>query len=477
MARINTNVASLAAQRGLSQSQKMMDETLQRLSSGLQINRGADDPAGLIASETLRSEMSGISQAMENSQRASNVISTAEGSLSEVANLLTSIKNLIVEAANTGAISPDEIAANQLQIDSAVESITRISNTTNFAGLKLLDGGLDYLTSGVDQGVITSLQINQANYGQQPTMPVKIEVVTSAQKAQLFFTQSAVTGGKVTLEVNGVEGVDVLNFVSGTTASSIAFSVNRLTENTGVSARLINSANATSGIVFESAGYGSREYVSINAQSGSFLTSDVSGASTKRDTGRDAVATVNGATTVGDGLNLTANTSVLDLDMTLAEGFGIGQTEFTVTGGGAVFQLGPKITSNQQVNIGLTSIRASNLGDFGTGFLTDIVTGGSKSLVSGQQSAAANVLEKAIRQVAVLRGRLGAFEKNTLETNVNSLSIALENVTASESQIRDADFAVETAKLTRSQILTQAGTSVLAQANSTPQLVLSLLQG
>ncbi len=477
MARINTNVASLAAQRGLSQSQKMMDETLQRLSSGLQINRGADDPAGLIASETLRSEMSGISQAMENSQRASNVISTAEGSLSEVANLLTSIKNLIVEAANTGAISPDEIAANQLQIDSAVESITRISNTTNFAGLKLLDGGLDYLTSGVDQGVITSLQINQANYGQQPTMPVKIEVVTSAQKAQLFFTQSAVTGGKVTLEVIGVEGVDVLNFVSGTTASSIAFSVNRLTENTGVSARLINSANATSGIVFESAGYGSREYVSINAQSGSFLTSDVSGASTKRDTGRDAVATVNGATTVGDGLNLTANTSVLDLDMTLAEGFGIGQTEFTVTGGGAVFQLGPKITSNQQVNIGLTSIRASNLGDFGTGFLTDIVTGGSKSLVSGQQSAAANVLEKAIRQVAVLRGRLGAFEKNTLETNVNSLSIALENVTASESQIRDADFAVETAKLTRSQILTQAGTSVLAQANSTPQLVLSLLQG
>src|ERR687897_2706543 len=165
MARINTNVASLTAQRGLSRTQKQLNSTLQRLSSGLRINRGADDPAGLIASEGLRSEISGITQAIDNSQRASNVISTTEGALSEVASLLLNIKDLIVEAANSGALSPDEIAANQLQVDSAVESITRISNTTTFAGLKLMDGSLDYLTSGVNNANIKALSISQATFG------------------------------------------------------------------------------------------------------------------------------------------------------------------------------------------------------------------------------------------------------------------------------------------------------------------------
>src|SRR5215218_7951615 len=139
MARINTNVASLTAQRGLAKSQKAMGTTLQHLSTGLRINRGADDPAGLIASEGLRSEIAGINQAVDNSSRASNVIATAEGALGEVGSLLLNIKSLVVEAANSGALSPDEVKANQLQIDSAVASVTRISNTTTFAGLHLIN--------------------------------------------------------------------------------------------------------------------------------------------------------------------------------------------------------------------------------------------------------------------------------------------------------------------------------------------------
>src|SRR5207248_8312086 len=154
MARINTNVASLTAQRGLAKTQRTLNDTLQRLSTGLRINRGADDPAGLIASEGLRSEIAGINQAIDNSQRASNVISTAEGSLNEVASLLLNVKNLVVQAANSGALSSDEIAANQLQVDSAVQSITRISDTTTFAGLKLIDGSLDYITSGVHTSAV-----------------------------------------------------------------------------------------------------------------------------------------------------------------------------------------------------------------------------------------------------------------------------------------------------------------------------------
>jgi flagellin len=214
----------------------------------------------------------------------------------------------------------------------------------------------------------------------------------------------------------------------------------------------------------------------VTAQSGTFATTDgLSGASTTRGVGRDAVATVNGALTVGDGLNVKLNTTTLDMNLTLSDTFGAGATSFAITGGGALFQLGPQVTSNQQVNVGIKSVAASKLGDNEIGFLNDVVTGGKSTLVGGNAGAASRIIERAIRQVAILRGRLGAFEKNTLETNVNSLGVALENVTASESSIRDADFAAETAALTRAQILTQAGTSVLATANTTPQSVLSLL--
>ena len=475
MARINTNVASLTAQRGLQRSQKQMGSTLQRLSTGLRINRGADDPAGLIASEGLRSEISGINQAIDNSQRASNVISTAEGSLNEVASLLLNIKSLVVQAANTGALSPEEVQANQLQVDSAVQSITRIANTTTFAGLKLINGSLDYVTSGVSGSAVTSLEITQANFGTRTSIPVQVDVVTSAKTAELQFRGSAINSG-VTLEIAGVEGVQVLQFTAGTKTSAIAYAVNTLTDATGVTAGYITASAVTSGITFNSTAYGSRQFVSVTAQSGAFGTVDSAGNAKTREVGQDVAATVNGALTVGDGLNLKLNTSSLEMSMTIDEAFGIGQTSFSITGGGALFQLGAKVTSNQQVNVGIQSVAASKLGNRSVGFLNDVVTGGGASLVTGNAADASKILETAIRQVAVLRGRLGAFEKNTLDTNINSLNIAMENVTASESSIRDADFAAETAALTRSQILTQAGTSVLATANSTPQQVLSLLQ-
>jgi flagellin len=475
MARINTNVSAMAAQRGLAKSQRTLNETLQRLSSGLRINRGADDPAGLIASEGLRGELAGIDQAISNSERASNVISTAEASLSEVASLLLNIKELVVEAANSGALSRDEVEANQLQIDSAMESITRISNTATFAGLQLLNGNLDYVTSGVNTGEIKALSISQANFGTSTYMPVQIQVLTSAKTAELQFQTSSIVSS-MTLAVTGNDGVEVLSFVAGTMASAIANAINRITDSLGVGVEYINSANTASGIIFRSSGYGSKSFVSVEARSGTFATVDALGAAKNRSIGADTVATVNGAITVGDGLEVKLNTTTLDLDLTLDESFGLGTTNFAITGGGAKFQLGPRVTSNQQMSLGIQSVAASELGDAGVGFLSDIVTGGASSLVNGGARNASQIIERAIRQVAVLRGRLGAFERNAIQTNISSLNVALENVTASESMIRDADFAMETSALTRAQILTQAGTAVLSTANTTPQTVLSLLQ-
>jgi len=471
MSRINTNVSALTAQRGLQRSQQALGSTLERLSTGLRINRGADDPAGLIASENLRSEISGIKQAIDNSQRASNVIGTAEASLSEVASLLLNVKGLVVEAANAGALSRAEVEANQLQVDSAIESITRISNTTTFAGLRLIDGSLDYITSGPGTtSAFSSLQINQANFGSSDFIPVNVEVISSAQQAQLNFVGAAVST-TVTLELTGVEGVETLTFASGTGAVAIADAINRISDVTGVKA-----TGSATGVVLTSTGFGSRQFISVKAQQGNFNTIDLDGNARSRDIGRDATATVNGALTVADGLDVTLNTSTLDLELTLDANFGLGQKSFAITGGGALFQLGSKVTANQQVNIGIQSVAASKLGDQTIGFLNDVISGGKSSLIGGRSADASRIIEKAIQQVAVQRGRLGAFEKNTLETNKDSLQIALENVTASESSIRDADFAIETAQLTRNQILTQAGTSVLATANSTPQQVLSLLR-
>jgi flagellin len=477
MSTINTNVSSLTAQVSLANSQGALNQSLQRLSTGLRINSGADDPAGLIASDGLKSEIAGINQAINNSTEATNVISTADAALGQVSNLLLSIKGLLVQSANTGALTPDQLKANQLQIDSAVQSITRISNTTTFAGLNLLNGSLGYITSGVNTSSIQSLQIDSASFGQATTVPVNVDVITSARPAQLQFQASAITKS-TTLDIAGASGTTTLSFVSGTTASAIAFAVNQVSDSTGVTAGFINSANPASGIAFKSTGYGSDNFVSVTAlQGGSFTTENTNGDQVSRTTGVDAVATINGALTVGSGLDLHVDNASLDLTLTLGKNFGVGQTSFDITGGGALFQLGSVVASNQQVNIGIQSIAASSLGDGSTGFLSDLVTGGTATVTGGQTQKAEQIVELALSQVADLSGKLGAFETNTLNTNVSSLNQALINVTSSESTIEDANFAEETANLTRAQILVQAGTSVLSTANSTPKNVLTLLQG
>src|SRR5947207_181048 len=215
MARINTNIASLLAQRNLARSSDDLATRLQRLSAGLRINRGADDPAGLIVSERLRSELRGLDQAVSNSQRASSVIATTEGYLAEVADLLNSIKSLVVGAANTGGESQEEIEANQLQIDSAIESITRISNTASFAGLQLLNGSMEYVTSGVATSAISGATVFGAQFGTNSSIPVQVEVISSAQVAALFLSgNTAGAAGQllssVSLEIAGNLGVQTI---------------------------------------------------------------------------------------------------------------------------------------------------------------------------------------------------------------------------------------------------------------------------
>jgi len=516
MGRINSNVPSLVAQSNLTRTNARVEETLARLSTGLRINRGKDDPAGLIVSERLRSELAGIEQGIKNSERASNVIATSEGSLTEVSDLLNSIKALVVEAANTGAFSREEIAANQLQIDSAIESITRISNTASFGGLKLLNGSLSYNLSNVNTSDINKAQVFGAAFGNRSNVDVDVEVLASAQTANLYlrtdFAAQGIAGAvdgqlvsTVTLEIAGPNGVVELTFVSGTTNTQIINAINSRASVTGVRANSGGTAagNPTSGLVFSSVDYGSEAFVSVKKLSGgeaidmgriandgpgpiTWLGGGANAITGDRDAGRDVVVLLNGAVAAGSGLTVTTRNPELDLQLILDSNFATVEgstTTFQISGGGSLFQLGPQVTANQQVNIGLFSVAATqlggtlnsnNAGNLELQFLSSLKSGGVNAL-DGNLTNASSVLETAIEEVSILRGRMGSFERNVLETNVRSLQAGLENITAAESVIRDADFAVETSELTRNQILLQAGTSVLATANTNAQVVLQLL--
>jgi flagellin len=463
--RINTNITSLQAQRSLANNNSDLSMRLKRLSTGLQVNTGKDGPAALIASENMRSEMAGIKQAINNSARANNVVNTAEGALAEINNLLLEVQSLTNEAANTGALSPAEIEANQLQVDAILGSINRISNTTTFNGENLLNGQLDYQLSGVTASSVADVRVNSAQLKDNAGLAVEIEVTTSAETGRL--TVGGPTTSNTTIEISGNEGVEQLTFANGTATSAMAFAINQITDATGVEANMSGSV-----LHIDSVGFGSSQFVSITALSGAFPTTGV-------DEGVDAEVNVNGSSARANGLDVSSRIGGLDLEFSLTEAFGTqtaASKRIDITGGGATFQVGSRVGSQGQVDLGIGSVATSKLGSTEAGFLNQVSSSGDASLISGNTGKAQDILDAAIKEVATMRGRLGALQKNVLETNINSLRVSLENVTTAESNIRDADFAAETAALTRAQVLSQANTSVLAQANSVPQQILSLLQ-
>ena len=189
MSRINTNVSSLVAQKSLKKSNADLQIALTRLSTGIRINDGKDDPAGLIASEALRSDIAAVNKSITNSERANQLIATADSALGQISNLLNDVRGLVQEAANGGVLSDEQLAANQLQIDSSLEAIDRISQTTTFQGRKLLDGSLDFITSaGTNFTKLSNLQIDQGNLGASGSVAVSVNITAAATQAQVDIT-------------------------------------------------------------------------------------------------------------------------------------------------------------------------------------------------------------------------------------------------------------------------------------------------
>ncbi len=502
MSRINTNVQSLIAQRVLANNNKQLNQSLERLSTGFRINRGADDPAGLIASENLRSEKAAIDAAISNAERAEQVVNIAEGGLQEVNALLVELQGLVGQSANEAGLSKEEAEANQLQIDSILQTIDRIAQSTSFQGTKLLNGTYDFAISGQNSEVI-DFKINAAKAEHDQNRDVDVLIVASAQHGSLLLSLGGANldltdaGSRFVFEVAGSKGSREFTFASGASLATVTNQINTFTSVTGVSA-----TTSGTGVVLKSTGYGSNEFVSVDlvdvgGQAGaiygvSSLDENVANATPLatyatatnpiRDAGQDIGVIINGISATADGKTARITTDFLDVELNFddagtspnAQNLGAFKA-FTITGGGARFNLGPNVDILNQVSLGIGNINTRNLGSLEIGYLDELGSSRDANVVTGDLALAQEIVNASIKDVSQLRGRLGAFQKNIVGSTIRSLNIALENTSAAESAIRETDFAKQTAELTRAQILTQASSNILQLANSQPQQVLSLL--
>ncbi|MDR3110123.1 MAG: hypothetical protein LBU65_10640 [Planctomycetaceae bacterium] len=259
---VYSNVIAFGAQNVLSDNMSNLTNTLMRLSTGLRINSGKDAPAGLVASEVLKSDIVAANEAITNTQRANSVMRVADSALSQINVLLNDIRVLVNESANTGAISAAEIAANQLEIDASLDSIDRIARSTNFQGKKLLDGSLGFSTVGVDGKTISDLQIHSANFGRDKTRDVTVKLFEPAKKAALVYYGTGV-GNDTVVRIGGSNGSELFKFGAGTKTSVIAAAINALSDSTGVTAK-VEGVAARGSITLSSTGANNDIVISAN---------------------------------------------------------------------------------------------------------------------------------------------------------------------------------------------------------------------
>ena len=244
---VRSNAQSLTAANQVNRNLAELSNIMTRLATGLRINSGKDDPAGLIASELMKADMTATTKAISNTQRANSMVAIADSALGQISSLLNDIRGLVNEAASTGTMTYEQLLANQLQVNAALDSIDRIAKTTNYLGKNILDGSLDFQTMGVNRSLIRNLDIYQANFGTASEVNVGISVIQDSTHAQLFYDKAGVSQDTV-IEVVGNDGSTLVNIAGGQTVESIADAINLVSDSTGV--RAIVGRDATAGQIF-----------------------------------------------------------------------------------------------------------------------------------------------------------------------------------------------------------------------------------
>ena len=467
---INTNVASLAAQNQLGKSQSLSDQALQRLSSGLRINSAKDDAAGLAISTRFQSQISGLNVAQRNANDGISLSQTAEGALGEVVNNLQRIRDLAVQSANATNSDSDR-SALQAEVTQLTSEVDRVASQTDFNGIKLLDGSFTAQAFQVGSNAGQTITIDQIASSKSSDLGTfrGFQITNQAITGNDTANAKTVTVGGATVNLGSVaddakaiasafntSGIEGLSASAGeTTAAGQAAAVTGastdadvLTVN-GTTFNLTNSGNAATNV--------SNALDTINAQSSV--------------TGVRAVDTGSGLDLVAaDGRNVTT-TFAAGGSATVAD-YGLGAAG-TTGGTLSVTYKAPGSVSGSVdfgANLQTAGLAASNsIGSTGTALnAVDIST------VDGANKAI-QAADAALSTINSTRADLGAVQ-NRFESTISNIASTSQNLSAANSRILDADFAAETAKLSKSQVLQQAGISVLAQANARPQQVLSLLR-
>ena len=482
---INTNVSSLNAQRNLNKSQSSLQTSLERLSTGLRINSAKDDAAGLSISNRMTSQIRGLNQAVRNANDGISLAQTAEGALASSGDILQRVRELAVQSSNATNSASDRKAI-QSEVGQLLAELDRVSTTTEFNGQKLLDGSFGSATFQVGANANQTITASTGNFR------------TSNYGAQLAASESVAASGTATslagdIVIDGLQSKTVTLGASDTAATAAA-AINAVADSTGVtaSARNVSEFKVAAAGTFSLSVKGDNTTAanvtfSVSANTAAGLAEAVKGFNdVSSQTG--ITAKLNSA---ANGLILT-NESGADIDITngaastqsvtlaaqnapttLSSGTLTFSGAHTATAGNAAVSRGT-LEFNSDKGYSLNASSTSVLTTTGFASSLKAVNTIDVSTVDGATKAL-KIVDSALTTVSGQRAAFGALQSR-FESTVSNLQATSENLSASRSRIQDTDFAAETANLSRSQILQQAGTAMLAQANALPQNVLSLLQ-
>jgi flagellin len=487
-ATINTNVASLTAQRNLGMSQTSLNTSIQRLSSGLRINSAKDDAAGLAISERFTSQIRGLNQAARNANDGISLAQVTEGAMKSAGDILQRVRELAVQSANASNSAGDRQALNQ-EVGQLVSELDRIAKTTEFNGQKLIDG--TFGTAQFQVGANANQTIVAATANLRTNVYGNNQVVASGTGATTTaWGSNGISAG--TLAISGFVGSKNVDVASYATASSIADKVNAVKSETGVTA----SARTESSLSFQSVGAYSLTLRSDNstAQTISFTLSAFNTA----DGLSAAVSAINDQSSK-TGVTASLNSDGTQILLTNATGNDILVADTAVANAGTVSvqkldnagaTVGAAVTLAADTNVNNALVTGYVMFDSEKSFAvapttTTALTAATASTLNkvseldittfSKATEALKTVDSALAFINGERAKLGALQSR-FETAISALNITSENLSASRSRIQDADFAAETANLSRAQILQQAGTAMVAQANQIPQGVLSLLK-
>ena len=526
-ARVNSNIPAINSHRNLLINNTEQAKVMERLSSGLKINRGADGPAALVISERLRSQTAGLEQAIDNSEAGISLVQTAEAALDEVSASLINARQLAVHAANEAVNDEFMLQANQQEIENILATVNRIAQSTQYGKKNLLDGskGASGVVSGADLEFVDATQATKSSGATGYDVYIAQAACRAEVGGSVPLTNEIIDKGE---QITIIEGSKTVNFhsIKGETVETNLNVLSAAIKEAGLDIDLIRASekgtdpNTPQNITLRHQQFGS-DYTFKVSSSTEGLLSTKSNIYDTIENGLDVAGEINGEEATGSGQVLTGNTGNSNteglairykghslpgdshssntvtesyLEQTqaseihrgernrlpqmseaeLAECIGALAGTVTVSPNSLVFQIGSN--AEQTTSLALRNMRTSNLGA-GVENLS-----GFQSLAEIEVTNAAkaqdtmSILDRALEEVSSTRAEIGAFQKNNLESNLNYLRIAHENVQSAKSIIRDADMAEEMTAFTRNQIMTESATAMLAQANLRGQSVLQLLK-